>query len=400
MSQPPIILSVDDHPQQFEPLIPRSIGSALALQSRRVVVASLRLSGCVHPQTAQRLRELVRTMNSYYSNRIEGQSTHPLNIDRALHKDFSDQPDVAQRQRIALAHMDAERELEGLALKESEVLRGDFLQQAHTALYGSLAPDDRTTEDGHTVQPGVLRQEDVTVGRHQPPAWPAVPAFLTRADQVYGQPFGLDQQLVAIACAHQRFAWVHPFRDGNGRAGRLQTHCALLPVTHGLWSVNRGLARDRDRYYAMLAQADMGRQGDLDGRGNLSEKALHAWCEYFLSVCDDQVSLLEKLLDLDGLKKRIASLVRVRQEEAGAPGYRPEAILPLQHILGLGSVTRAEFVQMTGLETRTAQKIISRLVQDGLLQSDSHKGKLSIAFPMDALNILFPSLYPEVNAVV
>lgn len=144
---------------------------------------------------------------------------------------------------------------------------------------------------------------------------------------------------------------------------------------------------------------DFGRSTEV-WRGNLSEKALHAWCEYFLSVCDDQVTFLEKLLDLDGLKKRIASLVRVRQEEVGASGYRVEAILPLQHILGLGSVTRAEFVQMTGLETRTAQKIISRLVQDGLLQSDFHKGKLGIAFPMDTLNTLFPSLYPEVNAAM
>ncbi|MEO8119887.1 MAG: Fic family protein [Rhodoferax sp.] len=400
MSQPPVSLSAYDHPQQFEPLIPRLISGALALKSRQVVEASLRLGGRVHPQTAQRLRELVRSMNSYYSNRIEGQSTHPKNIDRALRKDFSDQADIAQRQRIALAHIHAERELEALARPESEVLRADFLQRAHTALYGRLAPDDRTTEDGHLVQAGVLRQQDVAVGRHQPPTWAAVPAFLARADQVYGQPFGLEQQLVAIACAHHRFAWVHPFRDGNGRACRLQTHCALLPLSNGLWSVSRGLARDRERYYAMLAQAEMGRQGDLDGRGNLSEKALHAWCEYFLSVCEDQVSFLEKLLDLDGLKKRVASLVRVRQEEFGGAGYRPEAILPLQHILGLGAVTRADFVQMTGLETRTAQKIISRLVQDGLLQSDSHRGSLSIDFPLDTLHILFPSLYPEANAAV
>lgn len=400
MSQPPTSLSAYEHPQQFEPLIPRVIGADLALKSRQIVEASLRLAGRTHPQTAQRLRELVRTMNSYYSNRIEGQGTHPKNIDRALRKDFSDQPDVAHRQRIALAHIAAEHELEALSFKESEVLRADFLQRAHTALYGRLAPDDRTTDDGHVVQPGVLRQQEVAVGRHQPPTWSAVPAFLVRADQVYGQPLGLDQQLVAIACAHHRLAWVHPFRDGNGRACRLQTHCALFPLSNGLWSVSRGLARDRDRYYAMLAQADMGRQGDLDGRGNLSEKALHAWCEYFLSVCEDQVSFLEKLLELDGLQKRVASLVRVRQEELGGSGYRSEAILPLQHILGLGPVTRADFVQMTGLETRTAQKIISRLVQDGLLQSDSHKGKLSIAFPLDSLNILFPALYPEVNAAV
>ena len=68
-------------------------------------------------------------------------------------------------------------------------------------------------------------------------------------------------------------SWVHPFRDGNGRSVRLQTHCALFPVSAGLWSVSRGLARRRDEYYAHLDAADAPRAGDLDGRGNLSDRA-------------------------------------------------------------------------------------------------------------------------------
>ena len=97
-----------------------------------------------------------------------------------------------------------------------------------------------------------------------------MPAFLARADEVYGQATGLDSLLYTIAAAHHWFAWVHPFLDDNGRACRLQTHCALLPLSDGLWSVNRGLVRQRARYDELLANADMPRHGDLDGRGNLS----------------------------------------------------------------------------------------------------------------------------------
>jgi Fic family protein len=191
-------------------------------------------------------------------------------------------------------------------------------------------------------------------------------------------------------------AWTHPFLDGNGRACRLQTHCALLPLTAGLWSVARGLARQRSRYFELLSNADMARQGDLDGRGNLSERMLREWCGFFIELCLDQVSFMSTMLDLPQLKQRIAGLVLLRSEQEGAGSeYRREAVLPLHHVLAAGPVSRGEFVQLTGLGERTARKLLSRLLKDGLLTSDSAKGDVGIGFPLDALAWLFPALYPE-----
>jgi Fic family protein len=223
----------------------------------------------------------------------------------------------------------------------------------------------------------------------------SVPAFLARADEVYGQATGLDSLLYTIAAAHHRFAWVHPFLDGNGRACRLQTHCALFPLSNGLWSVNRGLARQRTRYYELLANADMPRHGDLDGRGNLSEKMFRAWCEFFIEVCEDQVQFMGRMLDLEDLKRRMAALVTVRGETVSNAVYRKEIVLPLHHIIVAGPISRAEFTQMTGLGERTVRDVMRGLLKDGLLASDSHRGSLSIAFPLDSLNLLFPRLYPE-----
>jgi Fic family protein len=81
-----------------------------------------------------------------------------------------------------------------------------------------LPEADRRTEDGIVVEPGVLRAQDVTVGRHLPPVHGAVPAFLERMDSVYPGVKGLDSILYYVASAHQRAAWVHPFADGNERA--------------------------------------------------------------------------------------------------------------------------------------------------------------------------------------
>ena len=203
-----------------------------------------------------------------------GQGTHPANIARALKQDFSEKPDIAQRQRIAVAHINAEREMEAAHAPESHVLTSTFLQRADGSLYVRLAPADRMSPNERVITPGTLRQADITLGRHHPPGYASVPAFLARADEVYGPATGLDSLLNTIAAAYHRFAWVHPFLDGNGRACRLQTHCALLPLSDGLWSVNRGLARQQARYYELLANADMPRHGDLDGRDR--EKMLRA----------------------------------------------------------------------------------------------------------------------------
>ena len=390
----PSILAAYDHPAQFEPLMPR-LSHQLGALAAEVLKASYILQGRVSPQLAQALRELVRSMNSYYSNRIEGQSTHPLNIDRALKKNFDSEPDTARRQRIALAHIEAERSLEAQGLVGAKALSSAVLQTAHATLYQQLGEQDRLSEQGQVIEPGVLRDVDVQVGLHVPPRHTAVTAFLARADEFYRQPWSAENLLLAIACAHHRYSWVHPFVDGNGRACRLQSHAALFEFSQGLWSVNRGLARNRDAYYLRLAEADMARQGDLDGRGNLSEKALVAWCEHFLETCLDQVTFMSKLLSVEHLKAGAALLVEMRAKTVPGKTYRPEVILPLQHILCVGQLSRGEFTQMTGLDERTARKSISQLLADGLLVSDSPKGSLKPGLPLDALGVLFPSLYPE-----
>jgi Fic family protein len=380
-------------PHQFEPLLPQFGLDELRARSRAVAGQSLSLCGAVHPDTIASLRELVRAMNSYYSNRIEGQGTHPLNIERALHHDFSARPAVARLQRLALAHIEAERELETCLMDEQPVLSAAFIQHAHRALYRRLAVADRTMDEGVVVEPGLLREQQVAVGRHQPPPPAALPAFLQRFDAVYAPPVGIEDGLIYAAAAHQRMAWIHPFVDGNGRATRLQTHCALFPLSGGLWSASRGLARQRDAYYRHLDAADAPRQGDLDGRGNLSEKALRAWCEWFIDLCADQVAFMARMLNLDEMKKRIQALIVFRSTHDKA--IRREATLPLYHLFLAGPTPRGEFQQMTGLNERTARSLLSRLLETGLVTSQGHTAKVRFALPLDALQFLLPELYPE-----
>lgn len=379
---------------EFEPMLPSErLMAELLPAAERIVAISLRLTSAAHASTRMALRELVRQMNSYYSNHIEGQSTHPLNIARALRHDFSSRPAVARLQRIALAHIEAERELEqsnGLPLQAA------FLIEAHRAIYERLAPGDRLSDDGIEIVPGQLRNQEVQVSRHIPPRAASLPRFLQRMDQRYGAAGDWASVLIVAACVHHRAAWVHPFLDGNGRATRLQSQCALSGLSEGLWSPSRGFARSVQTYYTALHNADQPSQGHYDGRGPLSERGLLEWIQYFLGVCEDQASFMAMMLDLDGMRQRIDALMVLRQ----ARKYRREAVLPLCHVFALGPVTRGEFAQMTGLGERTARTLMARLLEDGLLVSDSRVGRVRFGLPLDALNTLFPNLYPEVSLPV
>jgi len=84
----------------------------------------------------------------------------------------------------------------------------------------------------------------------------------------------------------------------------------------------------------------------------------------------------------------------------GMSEYRAEAVLPLQMVAAAGTLSRGEFARMTGLEERTARKVISRLLKDGLLRSEGHRDVLRSGFPLHTLGILFPNLYPEAGTTV
>ena len=79
---------------------------------------------------------------------------------------------------------------------------------------------------------------------------------------------------------------------------------------------------------------------------------------------------------------------------------RQWVILTLVALLLIPTMIRLGIWQMHRYEERTARKVISRFLADGLLRSQGHREALSLAFPLQSLSILFPSLYPEAAAAV
>jgi Fic family protein len=206
---------------------------------------------------------------------------------------------------------------------------------------------------------------------------------------------GKAGRILATAAAHHRFNYIHPFPDGNGRVSRLMSH-AMAHVSgigaHGLWSISRGLARgmeSRSEYRRMMDHADMPRQGDLDGRGNLSERALADFVRWFLRVCLDQVRFMSSQFDIDRLSSRLQAYV------ASSERLRPESARLLEEALRRGEFRRGEASRVTGLPERTARRVLRDLIDEGLLSSSKPKGPLSLRFPASTLDMLFPRLFPH-----
>jgi Fic family protein len=249
------------------------------------------------------------------------------------------------------------------------------------------------------MEPGAWRsraEHDVAVGRHQPPASTRVADFMAYfADRYRLDRLGKAARIMAVPAAHHRLNYIHPFPDGNGRISRLMSHAMAHTAgigAHGLWSISRGLARGlegRQEYLQMMDHADMPRQGDLDGRGNLSQHALQEFILWFLGICLDQVTFMSSLFELDTLARRLRTYVE-RSE-----GLKPEAARLLQEALVRGEFDRGEVRRITGLPERTARRALNAVIAAGLLASDTPKGPVSLRFPMETLDHLFPRLFPH-----
>lgn len=346
---------------------------------------------------AEALAGLVRAMNCYYSNLIEGHDTHPADIERALRNDYSADPKKRNLQLEAKAHVAVQQWIDEDGMAGPPTAPASIIE-LHRRFCAQLPPELLLVEDPATgerlpVVPGALRTRHVRVGRHVAISPGAVPRFLDRMHQAYSLR-GRIEPLLAAACAHHRLLWVHPFLDGNGRVARLMSHAMLRRAldTRGLWSVARGLARQETDYKEHLAACDAPRRGDRDGRSTLSEAALASFAVFFLRSCIDHVTFMEGLMRPDRLRDRI--LIWAAEEiRAGALPVKADVVL--KAALYQGKIARGEVDSILGTSDRTARRVTSALIETGALTSASTRAPLKLAFPARHAGRWMPGLFPD-----
>lgn len=395
-------------PARIEPCgIEETIPVALTDLVLEIRSAAEALGRGLQPDSAAELRAMTRIMNAYYSNLIEGHNTRPRDIEAALagHMDQVENRPLAEE---AAAHVRVQEWIDdihaqGVLFEPTSVA---FIRDLHRRFYEAMPLELRFVEHNgqhKEIIPGAFRAEgeEVAVGRHLPPSAPRIPDFMDYfAARYHGLTRGASGRILSIPAAHHRLNYIHPFLDGNGRVSRLMSHamCQAAGIGgHGLWSISRGLARglqDPAEYKERMDVADRPRQGDRDGRGNLSLATLTSFSGWFLTVMLDQLRFTEAMFDLGRLKDRYTRLI--------ADLYPGSDRMPqlVSHVLRHGEMPRGDAPLVTGASERAARSDLGNLIAGGFLKSSTPKGPVRIAFPLDYRERLFPNLFTDAEPLV
>ncbi len=110
--------------------------------------------------------------------------------------------------------------------------------------------------------PGSFQQRDIEPfpGGMVPPSWVEVQAAITDWTRSLSSVRPSANAVASLVAAHDAFARIHPFFDGNGRTGRLLLNLLLVRSGYPPAVI---YTRDRNRYLRALSRADTGDPGPL-----------------------------------------------------------------------------------------------------------------------------------------
>lgn len=252
----------------------------------------LRLEGTTPAPVFFQLKHIFHMLESLGSARIEGNHTTLADY---VESRLEAQPATLSDQLREMANIE-----EAMAFTEEHFEPGQevtehFLRELHAIAVRELEREGDAT-------PGAYRTGSVQISQsdHLPPEPLLVPQYMSELVAFINRADPPKYDLIKVALAHHRFAWIHPFGNGNGRVVRLLTYALLVKYGFNVKTGGRVLnptavfCNNRDRYYTMLGQADTGTH---DGR--------EAWCIYVLDGMLDELRKVDRLTDASYLIDRI-----------------------------------------------------------------------------------------------
>lgn len=313
----------------------------------------LEVRGTTPPPVFMQLKQVFHLLESLASARIEGNHTTLADlIETKVTAVGTPSDSLREIVNIEVAMQHVEEAVPPLEPISEHLIRG---LQAMT-VDGLVREGDRT--------PGAYRSGAVQIAqsKHLPPEAILVPQYMQELVAFINRVDAPKYDLMKVALAHHRFAWVHPFGNGNGRVVRLLTYALLLKYGFRVTAAGRLLnptavfCSDRDRYYSMLAEADTG-----------TDQGLEAWCIYVLTGVRDELKKIDRLADYSYLKAQVLlpALAHARQRQFVT--QQEEAILSATIRAGVikSGDLRAAIPELNNTQ-RTYQ--IRKLVAAGMLQ--------------------------------
>lgn len=220
---------------------------------------------------------------------------------------------------------------------------------------------------GNNKHPGEIRRELVWIGpkgckmenaTYVPPEPLSLAGYLKNLVDYMNQTD--HEALIQTAIMHAQFEIIHPFCDGNGRTGRILIPLLLWQrsrISAPMFYVSEFFDENRDQYVQNL--------GNITKEGKWGE-----WLQFFLRAIVVQAQRssekANQVLDLyNSLRERIGEITK-----------SPQAIRVLDALFVTPFLKSAEFIKISGLEEKSAHRILKKLKDEGILITvQKHAGR-------------------------
>jgi Fic family protein len=251
------------------------------------------LGGSTHAKVFFQLKHIFHLLESVGSARIEGNNTTIAEyLETKITKTEDRSAGIKEIENIEKAMTFIEENVHDYPINRT------FISQIHEIVVEGLLPPPNGEGDN---SPGIYRKTNLKINKseHQPPDWITVEQYMSELIEFVALDNTPKYSLLKAAIAHHRFAWVHPFSNGNGRTVRLITYAMLVKTGFNL-NIGRIInptavfCSNRNDYYSNLSQADKG-----------TDQGVLTWCTYVLKGLKEEIEKVDKLSDYDFLRKEI-----------------------------------------------------------------------------------------------
>lgn len=339
---------------------------------------NIQLSSGVSSFTLKKISSLVDAMNCYYSNLIEGVYTKVTDMDATMWKASSKSN---ENYLLAKAHIETARKFD-LLTPQTNVFSIDYIRSLHQSFFSGLPDHLRKIKypDGYekTLIGGEFRTFSVSVGDHLAPSHLNIAKLMNEFSDAYSYPKSSMIGVLNALSSHHRFAWIHPFADGNGRTARLHTQAALIQSGIGVsrsWSISRGLARSQTEYYERLQSCD-----------NLQESTLYQFVEFLAHTCRDQMQFMQQKINIELMQSAYKKLAQEID--------MPKAFQPIWGLLiKEGVMKKSDIALLTSKTDRMVRNYVQKLLSSGLIvEGEGQNIELNLSPVVGA--IVLPGLFP------
>lgn len=253
-----------------------------------------KLGGEVSPHIFFQLKDIFQILETLGSARIEGNNTTLAEyVEKIIEQKAKKDESQKELENIEKAISFIEENT-----NENTKFSRIYVSELHKIVTKDLTPPPKG--EG-SKNPGSLRSKNVKIKnvKHTPPDVAVLQEYFDNFIYFINKEYKEQYQLLMVALAHHRFAYIHPFDNGNGRMGRLLNYALLIKLG---FQVKKGriinpssvFYTNRNKYYDKLAEAD-----------SLKDKGVLAWAEYFLFGLKNEIEKIDSLLKKEYVKEKI-----------------------------------------------------------------------------------------------